>query len=292
MEKFIDLHVHSLSSDGNLSVNEIIKMVSRTHSAIAITDHNMFSLPAPIKKGELSVLAGCEFDCAYISPDQVHHNIHMIGLFFKDVPTEVERQLLKDHTEELREYVKAVISKMRGLGFNLSFEEVFGDDVSKIKMGRLTIARYMVEHKMLNDLKEAFYNYIGTESKYGINVLDYVSYPSLEECEKVICAHGGVSILCHPLSRRYRLDDVELENMIKDFAIWAGDGGAAAIEVYYSKYNQKQRKKLLNLAHKYGLLQSAGSDFHSSSTAFIDGNLDLLNKMKRRIAEFELKEGS
>lgn len=39
-------------------------------------------------------------------------------------------------------------------------------------------------------------------------------------------------------------------------------GGVAGIEVYYTRYGMEDRLYLLKMARKYGLLISAGSDFH------------------------------
>ena len=63
----IDFHLHSLQSDGENSVKEIVDLaLNREHlRAIALTDHNYFAVSSKYIVGTngnfLEVLPGCEF---------------------------------------------------------------------------------------------------------------------------------------------------------------------------------------------------------------------------------------
>ena len=67
---------------------------------------------------------------------------------------------------------------------------------------------------------------------------------------------GGKVSLAHPY--QVGLDDEALENLVKKLAGY----GLDAIECYYPKHSPEQQVFYLQLAQKYGLHVTGGSDFH------------------------------
>ena len=92
-----------------------------------------------------------------------------------------------------------------------------------------------------------------------------------------ICENGGFPILAHPY--HYHITDEEVEQLIAGFCSYL-HRHPAGIEVYYSKYDAGQRKKLLQMALKYGLCPSAASDRHSVDDKFEPGDRKILEAMK------------
>lgn len=83
---------------------------------------------------------------------------------------------------------------------------------------------------------------------------------------------GGVAVLAHPL--QYGFDRAKLEGLVKD----AVTAGATGMEIYYTGYTQADMNKLFDLAEKYTLLPTGGSDFHGENKPGVqigtgDGNL-------------------
>jgi predicted metal-dependent phosphoesterase TrpH len=82
---------------------------------------------------------------------------------------------------------------------------------------------------------------------------------SSEEAVELIHNAGGVAILAHPVSSRWKTPEA-LESQL----IHAKSYGLDGLEVYYSQHKPEQRSIYLALAQKHGLLKSAGSDFHGA----------------------------
>ena len=74
---------------------------------------------------------------------------------------------------------------------------------------------------------------------------------------KIIHNADGLAFLAHPYI--YIVNSVEemVESIAKRYNI---DG----IECYYSTFNKKQTKNMVNCAKKYNLYISGGSDFHGA----------------------------
>ncbi len=73
---------------------------------------------------------------------------------------------------------------------------------------------------------------------------------------EAIHAAGGIAILAHPLSSGLGGD--ELEPAVERLSSLGLDG----IEAYYKPYPPEERERLAGIADRFGLLTSAGSDFH------------------------------
>ena len=73
-----------------------------------------------------------------------------------------------------------------------------------------------------------------------------------------------------------------IRKLVKDFKTFTEDC-PAGIEVYYSKYDDKRRKELLEIAKVMELYPSAASDRHSEKESFVRGDEILLQKMKEAV---------
>ncbi len=80
-----------------------------------------------------------------------------------------------------------------------------------------------------------------------------------EECLRLIKNSGGIAVLAHPKS---------LELSEKDFLILLKDmisKGLEGIEVYHSSHSKYEMDYYMEIANKYDLLVSGGSDYHGKS---------------------------
>ena len=252
----IDLHCHSTVSDGTLSIEELLMRASNQQiDLLALTDHDSIEGVAEAmrlglqQKPVVHVVSGVEISCAWEGME-----IHVLGLHF-DLTNETLNHLLDAQAarRSLRAKTIAAILQAKGL------EDAWG----KVKrlandslVTRAHFARLLVQEKWVSSEKTAFKKYLRKGRKA------YVSPPwcSIEEAVAAIHGAGGVSVLAHPLD--YQFSDVWLNQLFSAFVA----AGGAATEVAQCQQTPSQREKLSDLATKYHLLASQGSDFHFPGT--------------------------
>ena len=85
------------------------------------------------------------------------------------------------------------------------------------------------------------------------------SYPDYFLSLDLITNSGGIPVLAHPKSLELSEKEflILLRNMI--------DCGLRGIEVYHSSHSKEEMDYYLEIANKYNLLVSGGSDFHGKS---------------------------
>ena len=108
---------------------------------------------------------------------------------------------------------------------------------------------------LLDENFEAFERYIGDHSPYYIPREKVTPKQGVE----LILNAGGVPILAHPIL--YKLGKDALETLVKDLKEY----GLVGIEAIYSTYTNADERTIRNLASKYNLLISGGSDYHGEA---------------------------
>ena len=279
MGRYIDLHVHSIISDGEYSVDELINYaMSSDMSAIAITDHNSFALyePVNIEESGLEIIPGCEFSCIYKN-EKGEKEVHIIGLFFNGIP-----DYFRNYYDDSKYvYLNKLLEKCNDAGMDIRLEDVQKMYPDSRRIGRSQLAKFMVCAGYAANVDEAMDRYIGNRSPYYISPcsIEGIGYRSMDETIKDMVSAGGFPILAHPY--HYHFNDEQVENLVRTFADSVGlAGSGGGIEVYYSKYGDDQVEKLEKLAEKYDLYPSAASDLHKKKHKFVKGKEILLEKIK------------
>lgn len=271
--KYCDLHLHTCFSDGTLTPQElVIKSKKAGLSCVAITDHDTTRAIAPAQEqaveSSIEVISGIE-----LTAEHKGIEIHMLGyLLDHNAPALIERIKILD--ENRVERVHKITEKLRAIGVPLDADEVF-----KIAeggtVGRLHIARALKQQGLVATLQEAFQKYIG--DKGPAFVLGFRFSP--EEAIDLIKRSGGVPVLAHP----YLLRNDEL---IPEFVQY----GLMGLEIYYPEHSQGMVNFYLDLAKKYGLLATGGSDYHGEvkpdvKIGCVKINYSLVEKLKEAKAK-------
>lgn len=248
---FIDLHVHTNKSDGSLSPIDIVNLaIANRLSAIAITDHNTMEavedcMFAAVGTG-LEIIAGVEISAEY-KPE-----LHILAYFFDNRFLNLLTWLYD--VRELRPISVALktIERLNELGYSITEDEV--KSVAKDKQINIhDIARVLVKKKAFNSEREA----IGR--LFSFDAIAYIpSRPSIEEVIDKVVKLGGAPVLAHPANYGKDLD--ELEALI----VRMNNIGLVGIEVYHSDASEVMQRKLEEIAAKYDLVKTGGSDFHGS----------------------------
>ena len=249
MKKY-DLHIHSEFSDGEYSIQEIIKKLRDNGINIfSITDHDNLKSISEVYKNDLSGLVyipGIEISC-----ESDNYRMHILGYGIDHTNEDLVKlcsnmKLIKtirnlETIKQLKEKHNIIISR----------EETEKLLSKKGFVGQVTIAKLLVQKGIIPDVKYAFNNYF-KDMNLGRNAT-----ASLEKAISTIHSAGGYAVLAHPitLEEEYNIEIEEIFQMFLDSKI---DG----IELFNSKHTLSDIKRYLALAKKHNLLTSGGSDFH------------------------------
>jgi hypothetical protein len=251
----IDLHTHSDRSDGSESPERVVEMAHEVGcGAVALTDHDtLVGLPgARARAGELGIrlVPGCEVSCLPVAGGGVH-----VLVYFVDDPASplgVELDRLRDDRRVRNE---ALAVRLQQLGIPVTVEMAAAHAGTAEGVGRPHFAQAMVDVGAVATVDDAFTRYLGN------GCAAYVPKGRLTVADVCRLARdsGGVAVLAHPYT-------VGLEGG----ALAAAVAGMAAVglgglEAVYGRYSPRQRTDLGNLARRFGLVATGGSDFHGAT---------------------------
>lgn len=249
----VDLHTHSNKSDGSLSPTALIdEAKSIGLSAIALTDHDTIDgLEEAINHGNeigVKVIPGVELSTEYMGRD-----VHIVGLFI-DYKNQSFLDLLKKFVDSRDERNRKMCQKLTDAGMPVIYEELiemFGESV----LTRAHYARYMLSKGYIKSLPEAFERYIGDHSPYYVPREKVTPKQGVE----LILNAGGIPVLAHPIL--YKLGKDALNKLVSELKEY----GLVGIEAIYSTYTNADERTIRDLAKKYNLLISGGSDYHGAA---------------------------
>ena len=256
----IDLHIHSTASDGSFTPEEILEHAQKLNlAAIAITDHDAIDgSREALRIGippSFNFLTGVEISAAHPPFFPGSGSFHILG-YNINLDNRELNQALSRLQDARRNRNPAILRRLNELGFEITLEEV-NQEVGEGQLGRPHIAYAMVKKGFVASIDEAFDKYLGT------NGPAYVDKYRIE-CEQainIIRAAGGVPVLAHPallnIENNQKLDSL-LKNLVKM--------ELKGIEVYYPEHSPRQVRQYTELAGKYGLLMTGGTDFHGTIT--------------------------
>lgn len=245
MSPYADLHIHTNKSDSTFSPEEVVLNAVRCGlSAIGITDHDSVEAIPLVeryaKQHNIEVIPGIE-----LSADADGEEVHILGYYI-----DFKKDWFLEKLEFLRDTrtrrAQQIIGKLNELAINITIEDVLSIS-GEGAVGRMHIARALLEKKYILSIPEAFQKYIG-KGKYAY-VKKYRITP--KEAIDMIGKLGGISVLAHP--QIMNQDDL-IPQMVKQ--------GLGGIEVYHSDHTPEGTARYLELAKRYNLAITGGSDCH------------------------------
>ncbi|HWO01628.1 MAG TPA: PHP domain-containing protein [Blastocatellia bacterium] len=248
----IDLHSHTIYSDGSSTPSELVELAkSNGARAIAITDHDTI---VGLKEGraaaeriEVEFINGIELSAEY-SPG----TMHILGYYIDDGHDELAAKLQELRTAR-EERNPEIARRLRSLGVELEYDEVAtlaGNDV----VGRPHFARILVDKGHASSIQDAFNRFLAKGAPA------YVEKKRLSPAECIALIHNanGVAVLAHPY--QLKLSPNSLSVLVDEMARLGLDG----IEAIYSRHSPAQRQSYAEQARRCGLLVTGGSDYHGS----------------------------
>lgn len=252
----IDLHCHSTASDGALAP---AALVARAHErgvrVLALTDHDTLEgLPearAAAARLDMQLINGVELSCIWGGA-----TIHVLGYGFRDDAPALAAAIADlrsgrwARAEEIdrRLAAKGMPGALEGAR---AIQRELGD--SGNAPARPHFAEFLVRAGHVRDRAEAFRKWLGA-GKLG-DVKQH--WPSLADAVSTLRAAGAWISLAHPY--HYDFTRTKRRKLVADFIA----AGGHAIEVVNGMQPADQVGTLTILAREFGLLVSAGSDFHA-----------------------------
>lgn len=258
-DKIIDLHTHTNYSDGDLSPTELIRLaIEKRIGILGITDHDTLDGIKKIdRSNSLIVDSGIQIiDGIELSAKVSKGRMHILGYDIDINDTNLNKKMgeLKDNS------INSILSIMeqikRDYGIFFRYDDIKGLVNSKHNLGRPDLAKLCVKYGYASSIQDAFDKYLIEAHNKTRSTSKGLLY---EECIELILKSKGIPVLAHPKS---------LELSEKEFLIFLKEMinfGLKGIEVYHSSHTEEEMKFYLEIANKYNLLISGGSDYHGST---------------------------
>ncbi|MCS6953490.1 MAG: PHP domain-containing protein [Bryobacterales bacterium] len=272
----IDLHAHTNESDGSLAPEELVDCAVRVGlEALAICDHDTlagFDKAAPVAEAaRLELVCGVELSTKFERrPGTRPKTVHLLGYFLNGPAPETFRQWLANIQQARRDRNRRLVERLNAVGLAVTLEEV--EALGRNLTGRPHFAQVLVQKGYVASVQQAFDEYLDEGAKAYVHREE----PSFQEGLRRIREAGGLSSLAHPL-RLMRHRNGEFEDWLAKMV----EMGLDAIEAYYSEHSPQDVARFLDLAQRYGLAVTGGSDFHGAAKPNIElgtglgGNLSI-----------------
>lgn len=257
--KYVDLHMHSTASDGTLTPAQVVRAAAEAGlSAIALTDHDTVAgcpeAAATAKDLGLDFLPGIEISCEFPRPG----TMHLLG-YGVDPASPHLHALTRRLIDGRNNRNKIILDLLKKAGIEVTEEELLAE-AAGATVGRPHLARILVRKGHAADHNDAFKRYLGQSGQF------YVDKETTTSRQAIAMIHdaGGLAVLAHPVQLR-RTNYAQLQTVVKSLV----DQGLDGLEVLHADHRESLIDHFQELAAKYRLIPTGGSDFHGASKPHI-----------------------
>ena len=268
----IDLHSHSLASDGQYPPAEVAARARDAGLAVwGLCDHDTVAgLPAAAEAARaqgLRLVPGIE-----LSAFLARKEIHLLGHFVDPVhPTLTAfEDFLADHR---RTRVRAIVERLAAIGIHVTEQSIVRHSGGKT-VGRPHVARAIMEVGAATSVRDAFDKYLaeGRPAYVGRYRL------TVEDAVKLVRGAGGTVTIAHPGVSKIEVGEVAM----------LAAAGVSGIEAIHPDQNPSVRDKYERAAAANGLVVTAGSDFHGPEVS-PDRNIGMVTMGEEALAALEAR---
>jgi len=244
-EGSVDLHTHTVFSDGLMTPEELVAEAKRLGLvAIGITDHDAVGgidrALAAGKKHGVEIVPGVEMSCNTGGVD-----VHVLG-YYVDHRDPAVLEFFVMVRQKRSERAERMVRKLVEMGVQVKMARV-EELASGAAIGRPHVAQALVEAKAVQNIEEAFNRYIGYDGPAYFPKMLLTPKAAVDFIHK----HGGVAVVAHP------------GNYHQDSALYALiEAGVDGVEVWHPDHQQRHVDHYSEVAQKNGLIMTGGSDCH------------------------------
>jgi 3',5'-nucleoside bisphosphate phosphatase len=252
----IDLHTHTNESDGTCTPLELIdRALAMGLEALAISDHDTFAgydqALGPAREYGLDLVCAIELSARLDSDGTKRRTVHLLGYFLHQPPSIEFRSWLQELQAARRERNVRLIAKLQSLGVEIELSEV--ERLGRTLTGRPHFARVLIQKGYAADWEEVFRKYLDDSAPGFVER----ESPDVANGIQRISAAGGLPVLAHPVRLGIRNHASE-ESLIGKLR----DAGLRGIEVYHSDHSDSDQARYREIAKRFSLALTGGSDFH------------------------------
>ncbi len=249
-----DLHMHTAFSDGKFTPEELVAAAKAAGlKYIAITDHDTVEGIRHLYENGLypsrgiHIIPGIEFH-AHHPVQEIHILGYNIDIYHRDLADK-----LNEVTEARWTRFSEMVAKLRQEGYNINETDVLTLAGTSRAISRSHVGRVLVKKGYFPTVREAFSAVL--EKGKSCYVPHFRLEP--EDIISIIKRAGGIPVLAHP---RMVHDDALVESLCQR--------GIEGLEVFYPKHDAADVRHYMEMAEKYHLLVTGGSDFHGFPTRY------------------------
>lgn len=261
----IDLHMHSVNSDGTFTTRELLAMLwDKDVDIFSFTDHDSVGCYLDLMEGkarvypDMTLIPGVELSCRVDGElrDMLGYGISIPQMnAWLEEKYSLENRVKKQQTV-LDRFKEICRSK------NLVFDESITAEEGKKAEGYTVMFMELNRHPenierfpFLGDATRLYWDHF-TNPESDFYVDETFDLPSFEEAVDIIHRCGGLAFIAHPYV--YGLSDEDTEALIRH----AIEAGIEGMELKHQSNKPGHVEKLLHFAEKYHLFTSGGTDFH------------------------------
>ncbi len=244
-----DLHCHTKLSDGSLGIEDIIVQAKRTGiDFLSITDHDTLSSTSRAtvlgERYGVHIIPGVELSAW----DKTRNSKVHILCYSPQKPDRLEGLCLKSCAIR-KSCANEMIDNVMKL-YPITAESVLKHSTGSKSIFKQHIMRALIDYGYATD----FYGSLNDELFNHENGTCLVEreYPDVNFVLDLIHSAKGVAVMAHPM----QYDNLELLEEL------AEKGKLDGVEVYHYTASEEDMKKMLEIAEKYNLIITGGSDFH------------------------------
>lgn len=240
--------------------------------ALALTDHDTVEgcarAAAACEAVQIQFIAGTE-----LTAEQNDHELHILGYYLDTVNPRLLSEIGRFQAVR-QNRIREMVARLNQVNVPLSADAVFALANCR-SPGRPHVARALVKAGFCKNLDEAFERFLKKNRpawvpKFKMSAADAIA---------LIHEAGGVAVLAHPgLSH----NDGVIPSMV--------ESGLDGLECFHTKHSTAISEHYLEIADRYELLVTGGSDCHGMSKGKpLIGTIKLpyqhVEKLKERAAE-------
>ena len=262
----VDLHTHTLRSDGVLEPVELVRVAAASGvTTLAITDHDSLAAYRELILGRampaaIELIPGVEINALAKGIPLAEGELHILGFGMDQADEAFEAALAKQRSARRLRFERT-ITRLREIGMPVDTHLTHIDLTRDDALGRPTIARALIAGGYATSVEDAFNRLIGWGGP------GYVARDGMGPREAIdaIRAAGGVPVLAHFSEAPSQM---ALLRQLKEI-------GLAGLEVYYISFDRDTVELVGAVARRLGLLATGGSDYHGDTSTYAEAHAAL-----------------